>query len=101
MLLIALNAVLNLLVLVLTNPLVLLLVIGTAVLFGLSKFPKLAWAVVAWAYWCGVLGQVLNDFKDDPIGLAALGFLTSLNLTFGLIGVGVYFALKKLKLKVG
>ncbi len=100
MLLVLLQSVWNLLLVVLTNPLFLLVAIGTAVLFGLSKVKSLAWALTAWTYWYGVLAQILNDFKADPLAYIVLAFVASVNLTIGLIAVGAYFVVRKFGVKL-
>lgn len=106
MLLVLLQSVLNLLLVVLTNPLFLLVALGTLVLFGLSKVVKgpapsvLSWAQIAWNYWFGVLAQILADFKADPLAYIVLAFVASVNLTIGLIAVGAYFVVRKLGVKL-
>lgn len=114
MLLVLLQSVWNLLLVVLTNPLFLLVALGTLVLFGLSKIIKgtgapgmptnlstnLSWAQIAWFYWAGVLGQILADFKADPLAYIVLAFVASVNLTIGLIAVGAYFVVRKIGLKL-
>lgn len=105
MLLVLLQSVLNLLLVVLTNPLFLLVALGTLVLFGLSKVIKgtgtmLSWAQIAWNYWFGVLAQILADFKADPLAYIVLAFVASVNLTIGLIAVGAYFVVRKIGIKL-
>lgn len=105
MLLVLLQSVWNLLLVVLTNPLFLLVALGTAVLYGLSKVIKgtagaTSWAQVAWGYWSGVLGQILNDFKADPLAYIIFAFVASVNLTIGLCAVGAYFVARKIGIKL-
>lgn len=100
-LLTALKAALDILVQVGGNPLVLLAVLFVAVVYVLAFVVKLAWAVSLWSEIIDVRNRVWLYFKADPVGLALLAFVASVNLTIGIIAVAVYVGLKTLNIKVG
>lgn len=99
-LLIALTAALNMLLVVLLNPVFLIVAIFIGIVAFLALVVKLAWAIVLWGEVKTILTNAYEDFKADPLALIVIGFICAVNLTVGLIVAGAYFVAGRLHITI-